>query len=89
MFLPSWAIACLAVAVGLWYWFNRISVETLKLGAGMELRYKDGLTDILCDEALAKEPRKSTCSGPTSRRKPSSRSARTSWTRRSFRRDFR
>ncbi len=48
------AIACLAVAVGLWYWFNRISVETLKLGAGMELRYKDGLTDILCDEARQK-----------------------------------
>lgn len=48
------ALVALAAAVGLWYWFNHASVETLKLGAGMELRYKDGLTDILCDEAHGK-----------------------------------
>ncbi len=45
------AIASLAAAAGLWYWFIRTAEESLKLGAGMELRYKDGLTDILCDEA--------------------------------------
>jgi TRAP-type uncharacterized transport system substrate-binding protein len=45
------ALVSLAAAVGLWFWFNYTNEETLKLGAGMELRYKDGLTDILCDEA--------------------------------------
>jgi TRAP-type uncharacterized transport system substrate-binding protein len=48
------ALVFLAAAVGLWYWFNRTKVESLRLGAGMELRYKDGLTDILCDEAQRK-----------------------------------
>ena len=41
----------LAAAVGLWYVFNQTTVETLKLGAGMELKYREGLTDILCEEA--------------------------------------
>lgn len=50
------AIASLAAAAGLWYWFIRTAEESLKLGAGMELRYKDGLTDILCDEALETAP---------------------------------
>lgn len=45
------AVAALAAAVGLWYVFNQTKVETLKLGAGMELKYRQGLTDILCDEA--------------------------------------
>jgi TRAP-type uncharacterized transport system substrate-binding protein len=48
------AIVSLLAAVGLWFWFNQTSEETLKLGAGMELRYKDGLTDILCNEAQSK-----------------------------------
>ena len=45
------ALVALAAAVGLWYWFNQTSVETLKLGAGLELRYKDGMEKIFCDEA--------------------------------------
>jgi TRAP-type uncharacterized transport system substrate-binding protein len=45
------ALGSLAAGVGLWYWFNRTAEESLKLGAGTELRYKDGLTDILSSEA--------------------------------------
>ena len=49
------ALLALGSAVGLWYYFNQTSVETIKLGAGMELKYRDGLTDILCDEAESRE----------------------------------
>ena len=45
------ALVALAATVGLWYVFNQTTVETLKLGAGMELKYREGLTDILCEEA--------------------------------------
>ena len=45
------ALLSLVAAGGLWYWFNQTVEESLKLGAGMELRYKDGLADILCEEA--------------------------------------
>ena len=41
--------------MGLWYLFNQTTVETLKLGAGMELKYREGLTDILCDEAESRD----------------------------------
>jgi TRAP-type uncharacterized transport system substrate-binding protein len=46
------AVMALAAAVGLWYFFNQTTVETLKLGAGMELKYS---ADILCDEAKSRE----------------------------------
>ena len=49
------ALLALGAAVGLWYVFNQTKVETLKLGAGMELKYREGLTDILCDEAKGKD----------------------------------
>jgi TRAP-type uncharacterized transport system substrate-binding protein len=49
------AVLALGTAVGLWYLFNQTTVETLKLGAGMELRYSKGLTDILCDEAQSRD----------------------------------
>ena len=49
------AVVALGAAVGLWYVFNQTSVQNLKLGAGMELRYHAGLTDILCEEAKANE----------------------------------
>lgn len=45
------ALLALAAAVGLGYFFNQTTIENLKLGAGMELKYRKGLTDILCDEA--------------------------------------
>ena len=34
----AFAVLSLAAAVGLWFWFNQTIEETLKLGAGMELR---------------------------------------------------
>ena len=49
------ALLALGAAVGLWYLFNQTTVETLKLGAGMELKYREGLTDILCDEAESRD----------------------------------
>jgi TRAP-type uncharacterized transport system substrate-binding protein len=49
------ALLCLAAGVGLYYYFNQSTVETIRLGAGMELRYREGLTDILCDEAESRE----------------------------------
>ncbi len=49
------ALLALAAAVGLWYYFNQTEVEELKLGAGMELKYREGLTDILCDEAQSRD----------------------------------
>ena len=49
------ALLALGAAVGLWYYFNQTTVETLKLGAGMELKYREGLTDILCDEAESRD----------------------------------
>jgi len=49
------ALAALGAAVGLWYLFNQTTISTLKLGAGMELKYRQGLTDILCSEAEAKD----------------------------------
>ena len=36
------AVLALGAAVGLWYFFNQTTVETLKLGAGMELKYRAG-----------------------------------------------
>jgi TRAP-type uncharacterized transport system substrate-binding protein len=45
------ALLALALAVGLGYLFNQTTVESLKLGAGMELKYREGLTKILCEEA--------------------------------------
>ncbi|MGO9115272.1 MAG: TAXI family TRAP transporter solute-binding subunit [Thermoguttaceae bacterium] len=49
------ALLALGVAVGLAYLFNQTTIQTLKLGAGMELKYREGLTDILCQEAERKE----------------------------------
>jgi TRAP-type uncharacterized transport system substrate-binding protein len=49
------ALLALGAAVGLWFLFNQTTVEPLKLGAGMELKYREGLTDILCDEAESKD----------------------------------
>ena len=49
------ALMALGAAVGLWYLFNQTTVETLKLGAGMELKYRAGLADILCDEAINRD----------------------------------
>ena len=49
------ALLAMGAAVGLWYLFNQTTVESLKLGAGMELKYREGLTDILCDEAQQRE----------------------------------
>ena len=46
------ALVALAAAVGLWYWFHQTSVESLKLGAGLELKYKDGMESIFCEEAI-------------------------------------
>ena len=34
------AVVSLATAVGLWYLFNQTSVESLKLGANLELNIK-------------------------------------------------
>ena len=45
------AVLALVAAVALWWYFNQTSEETLKLGAGIELKYRAGLTEILCDEA--------------------------------------
>ena len=45
------ALLALGAAAGLWYYFNQTTVATLTLGAGMELKFREGLTDILCDEA--------------------------------------
>ena len=49
------ALVALAAAAGLWYWFNQTKVESLRLGAFMELRYKKDMADILCDEALNRD----------------------------------
>ena len=49
------AVLALGAAVGLWYFFNQTKVETLKLGAGIELKYRAGLSDILCDEAQSRD----------------------------------
>jgi len=49
------ALVALVAAVGIWYLLNRTTVETLKLGAGMELKYREGLADILCDEAESRD----------------------------------
>ena len=49
------ALLALGSAAGLWYYFNQVTVEEIKLGAGTELRYREGLTDILCDEAEARD----------------------------------
>src|SRR5208283_7375 len=45
------AVLALGASVGLWYLFNQTAVEPLKLGAGLELKYREGMTDILCEEA--------------------------------------
>ena len=49
------ALLALGASVGLWYYFNQTTEETLKLGAGMELKYREGLADILCDEAESRD----------------------------------
>jgi TRAP-type uncharacterized transport system substrate-binding protein len=49
------ALLALGAAVGIWYLFNQTTVETLKMGAGLELKYRQGLTDILCEEAESRD----------------------------------
>src|SRR5208337_3393985 len=49
------AVLALGAAVGVWFLFNHTSVETLNLGAGLELKYREGLTDLLCEEALSRD----------------------------------
>ena len=49
------ALLALGAAVGLWYLFNQTAKETLKLGAGMELKYRAGLSDLLCEEAKSRD----------------------------------
>jgi TRAP-type uncharacterized transport system substrate-binding protein len=48
------ALLALGSAVGVWYYFNQTTEEDLKLGAGLELKFREGLTEILCEEAAAK-----------------------------------
>jgi TRAP-type uncharacterized transport system substrate-binding protein len=48
------ALLALGSAVGLWFYFNQTTEEELKLGAGLELKFREGLTQILCEEALKK-----------------------------------
>ncbi len=45
------ALVAVAATVGIWYVFNQTTTETLKIGAGMELKYRKDITDILCQEA--------------------------------------
>lgn len=45
------ALLALGAAVALWFFLNQTHVESLTLGAGVELKYREGLTDILRDEA--------------------------------------
>ncbi len=40
------ALLALGAAVGLWYLFNQTKVENLKLGAGIELKYRVGTVDF-------------------------------------------
>jgi TRAP-type uncharacterized transport system substrate-binding protein len=47
------ALLALAAAIGSWYYFNQTTEEELKLGAGMELKFREGLTDILREEGAA------------------------------------
>jgi TRAP-type uncharacterized transport system substrate-binding protein len=49
------AFLALGVAVGPWYFFNHTRVETVKLGAGMGVKFRAGLADILCDEAQSRD----------------------------------
>jgi len=53
--LAMLALGALAVSAGLWYWSSRTKVMELRLGAGVELRYRKELVNILCEEAAAKE----------------------------------
>jgi TRAP-type uncharacterized transport system substrate-binding protein len=45
------AIIALSVAAGFWYWNARTKLYHLRLGAGVELKYRKDLIDILCEEA--------------------------------------
>jgi len=49
------AVLALVAAVGLWCFFIQTRMETLKLGAGLELKYREGLTDLLCEEAVSRD----------------------------------
>jgi TRAP-type uncharacterized transport system substrate-binding protein len=49
------ALLALAAAAGFWYVRNKTRTLHLSLGAGVELKYRKGLTDILCDEATQRD----------------------------------
>ena len=45
------ALLALAAAAGFWYVRAKTRTAHLSLGAGMELKYRKGLTDVLVEEA--------------------------------------
>ncbi len=46
------AIVAVAVSIGLWVWHVQTTVYQLRVGSGVELKYRKELLSILCDEAL-------------------------------------
>jgi TRAP-type uncharacterized transport system substrate-binding protein len=49
--LVGLAILAAAVAAGLWLWNTESQVHRLRIGAGVELKYRKDLVSILCEEA--------------------------------------
>jgi len=47
------ALGALVAALGFWYWSFQTKISELRLGAGVELRYRKELVNILCQEAAA------------------------------------
>jgi len=45
------AVAAVVLSIGLWMWSVRTKTHTLRLGAGVELKYRKELVGILCEEA--------------------------------------
>jgi hypothetical protein len=45
------ALLAVVVSVGLFYWNGRSKVYVLRLGSGVELKYRKELVDIFCQEA--------------------------------------
>lgn len=50
--LAGLALAAVAASAGLWFWNTESRVHRLRVGAGVELKYRKDLVSILCEEAL-------------------------------------
>jgi len=46
------ALVAIAAAVGFWVWHVQTAVHELRVGAGVEIKYRQDMLPILCDEAL-------------------------------------